>query len=170
MLAGKCLVYIKHVWNEPQVEKCFNPLKPDVHYLVMNCYEQIGYCMQEWNSLQKNWTDLACPRPSPRKKQMPAGHFPKHSTAAWITPKPKPHPPHWNPGQRNHQPSIAHSAHTENSMKGDHSPAPDMHAPKTVFSKYITYSEKLLFPTSRYTHPHPRINHAHACVSGSEKY
>ena len=92
MLAGKCLVYIKHVWNEPQVEKCFNPLKPDVHYLVMNCYEQIGYCMQEWNSLQKNWTDLACPRPSPRKKQMPAGHFPKHSTAAWITPKPKPPP------------------------------------------------------------------------------
>ena len=99
MLAGKCLVYIKHVWNEPQVEKCFNPLKPDVHYLVMNCYEQIRYCMQEWNSLQKNWTDLAYPRPSPRKKQMPAGHFPKHSTAAWITPKPKP-PPALEPGAK----------------------------------------------------------------------
>ena len=135
----------------------------------MNSHGQKGHFMQEWYSLQINWTDLACPRPSPRKKQIPAGHSPKHSTAAWITPKPK-NPPHWSLGQRSHQPSITHPAHTQNPMKGDHSPAPDMHAPKTVFSKYITYSEKLLFPTSRYTHPHPRINHAHACVSGSEKY
>ena len=138
MLAGKCLVYIKHAWNEPQVEKCLNPLKPDVHLMVSKYLRINGthYARMKQPPIKLNWFSM--PQAIPQKKQTPAGYSPKHSTAAWITPGPKTPP---NPAL---EPGIKES------------PA-KYHAPGV----YAKPHQKGSFPSPRYAHAKDSIQEVH---------
>ena len=138
MLAGKCLVYIKHAWNEPQVEKCLNPLKPDVHLMVSKYLRINGthYARMKQPPKKLNWFSM--PQAIPQKKQTPAGYSPKHNMAAWITPGLKTPPnPALEPGTKE-------------------SPA-KYHAP----GAYAKLHQKGSFPSPRYAHAKDSIQEVH---------